>query len=275
MNNFEGWLVLATLLSGICFGLHQYFKRDKILHVGNAFALNHYIASFFPWLFVILFTRAFLVDNYRIPTGSLKPTLLVGDFFIANKFAYGFRLPISGTLIKSYNLPQRGDIVAFRNPRNPSVFFVKRAVGIPGDQIQYRQNVLIINGVPAHQKALGIAQHQEEEDGPSPMLLSEENLQGRKHAIYTRLDLEKNPEAFTERDAQHHTESLSFTVPEKHYFVLGDNRDNSYDSRHWGFVPENCLLGKASRVIFSWNKYTSWKKPLTWIRWKRIGMKII
>jgi signal peptidase I len=268
-------LTLATGITGICYILAKYFKRKQARITTWAHAVNEYCASFFPAFLIILGMRSFVIENYRIPTSSLKPTLLVGDFLIANKFAYGVRLPVISTLITSFKSPARGDIVAFRSPLNPAVYFIKRVIGLPGDRIEYRQKILTINGQLAKQHVIKLERDEESNGHYWPVLLSEEDLAGYKHVIYTRLDPQTSTELVGEKLLQQNFENITVTVPEGQYFVMGDNRDNSFDSRHWGFVPADHLLGKAKWIFFSWNSQAAWHKPMTWIRWERIGMKIV
>jgi signal peptidase I len=192
-----------------------------------------YSRSLFPVLLIVLLFRSFLFEPFKIPSGSMIPTRLVGDFIVVNKYAYGLRLPVMHTKIVPISDPERGDVVVFRYPVDPKVNFIKRLVGLPGDQISYRDKRLYINGeqVPAEPLGhYGSADVKCATPGPDAMRFSE-TLGEVNHDILLH-------EGSGSRDGQ-------WTVPEGHYFVMGDNRDRSNDSREWGFVPEKNLMGRA------------------------------
>ena len=194
--------------------------------------------SLFPVLFIVLLLRSFLVEPFQIPSGSMLPTLKIGDFILVNKYHYGFRLPVLNTKVISMNTPQRGDVMVFKYPENPSINFIKRVVGIPGDVIRYRDKKLFINGELQEQTQL---------DGyptGNPYGLSfVENLQGKELNIY--------------QDSRAPSQNQEWVVPEGKYFVLGDNRDNSKDSRYWGFVSDEQVVGKAFAVWMHWESFFS------------------
>jgi len=213
-----------------------------------------YCKSFFPVILAVLLLRSFLVEPFRIPSGSMMPTLLTGDFILVNKYAYGIRLPVLNTKILETGAPQRGDVVVFRYPKDPSVDYIKRVVGIPGDRISYYNKVLHINGHPAEQlkgsvyvgKGSGVSM-----SGASDRI---EQLGDIQHHI---LVMPRTPGLEGE-----------YIVPEGTYFVMGDNRDNSNDSRYWGPVPEKNLVGKAFRIWMNWDSANGGVDP------ERIGMRI-
>ncbi len=273
--NFELILSLLVLVSGLFVAYDYYYrrfgKRAKMLDVATApqqptsvaeplpevqyygtvmTKLVEYAKSFFPVLLIVLLLRSFLVEPFRIPTGSLEPTLLIGDFILVNKYDYGLRLPVFGTEIAHVSSPKRGDIMVFRYPNDPSVNFIKRVIGLPGDHISYTNKVLSINGKTADQVA--IPSNDPQARGRE---LKEENLFGVKHKIYLRDDVPDD-------------NFYDVVVPAGHYFVMGDNRDESNDSRGWGYVPDANLVGKA---LFIWMSVNSeqWS-----IRWDRIGKAI-
>lgn len=213
--------------------------------------------SLFPVFLIVLVLRSFLVEPFRIPSGSMMPTLLVGDFILVNKFSYGIRLPVLNLKVINISEPKRGDVVVFRYPEDPSIPFIKRVIGLPGDQIEYHyaNKMLYINDEPIVQQPegryVGVGQG-------SSMTGSEqrlEHLPGAEHAILVNLD-------------QQISGIRRWEIPDKHYFVLGDNRDNSKDSRVWGFVPEENLIGKA---FFIW---MNWDFQNAGISWQRIGTTI-
>ncbi|MFZ5579969.1 MAG: signal peptidase I [Pseudomonadota bacterium] len=233
--NFELILVLATLVSGVIVAIDRlYFRKAREAQEGKEPLLVEYARSFFPVLLVVLLLRSFVAEPFRIPSGSMMPTLEVGDFILVNKFSYGVRLPVLRTKLVSLGDPRRGDVVVFKYPQQPEVDYIKRIVGLPGDRIRYENKQLFINGQPMAQEADGIYPG----DGPQGRMVGarilHEDLEGVKHAILQQPGA-KGPEG-------------EVLVPKGHFFVMGDNRDNSNDSRYWGFVPEENLVGRAMLV---------------------------
>jgi signal peptidase I len=202
--------------------------------------------SFFPVLLFVLVLRSFIAEPFQIPSGSMKPTLLIGDFIVVNKFAYGLKMPVTGTMLYEMGHPETGDLIVFKPPHEPKKTFIKRVVGLPGDHIRfdYRRKRLWINDVEVSTRYLA----DESLDG-EPVRLFEEQLGEGSHQIYkayrnTRLSEEWIPET-------------GVVVPPGKYFVMGDNRDNSYDSRYWRFVDEQAVLGKAFAIWLHWPKLSS------------------
>lgn len=208
--------------------------------------LVEYGKSFFPVLAIVLILRSFLVEPFQIPSGSMKPTLEVGDFILVNKFAYGIRLPVLDTKVIEVENPQRGDVMVFRYPSDPNINYIKRVIGLPGDHIRYTSDKrLFINGEPVAEQLLG-----EVPGTLGSAVLYQEKLGEVEHLIrkeMTRYRIEPSRE---------------WVVPEGHYFMMGDNRDNSNDSRYWddpqiarnrqGMVPDKNIVGKAFAVWMSW-----------------------
>ncbi len=194
--------------------------------------------SLFPVLLVVLVLRSFVVEPFQIPSGSMKPTLQVGDFILVNKWHYGFRLPVIGTKVISMNDPQRGDVVVFKYPEDPSINYIKRIVGLPGDRVRYQDKTIYINGEAQSQKLLAQLPPQQ----PRVMLM-EEQLGEVNHQLY--------------KDVGFARISAEWVVPEGNYFVMGDNRDNSNDSRFWGYVPDELLVGRAFAVWMHWQDFFS------------------
>lgn len=194
-----------------------------------------YARSFFPVLLVVLLLRSFLVEPFQIPSGSMRPTLEVGDFILVNKFTYGLRLPVLNTRVVEMNDPERGDVMVFRFPQEPSINFIKRVVGVPGDRIRYEGKQLYVNGEAVPNTLLEFNPGEQ----PGEELL-EELLGAKPHRIYN------NP-----RDPGPQMRELE--VPAGHYFTMGDNRDHSNDSRYWGFVPEENIVGRAFAVWMHWD----------------------
>jgi signal peptidase I len=201
-----------------------------------------YSKSFLPVLLIVLVLRSFVAEPFRIPSGSMMPTLLVGDFILVNKFAYGLRLPVAHLKILELGEPQRGDVAVFRFPRNPSDDYIKRIVGLPGDHIAYYDKVLYVNGQPMKQLPVGDYAGIGSGIGMSGAQIKEEILQNVTHDILLKRDRMNVGGGYIDQ-----------IVPPGHYFVLGDNRDNSNDSRFWGFVPEGNLVGKAFMIWFNWD----------------------
>lgn len=266
--NFELILFYATLICGVIALVDMIFwmPARKRRHAQVAANVENppemklpliidYARSFFPVLLIVFLLRSFLYEPFRIPTGSLEPTLLVGDFILVNKFDYGVRLPVLHKLIIANGEPKRGDIMVFRWPPNPSVDFIKRVIGLPGDRISYVDKVLTVNGEKIPQEFEKNATDRDDSGNTFNVVQKQEDFFGIKHAIFQK----PNDAAFDFHDIE---------VPKGMYFVMGDNRDNSADSRFWGFVPEENIVGKATAIWMSWNSADHD------VRWNRIGNKI-
>ena len=207
-------------------------------------------ASFFPVILIVFVLRSVLFEPFKIPSGSMIPTLLVGDFILVNKFTYGIRLPVINKKIIDINLPERGDVMVFRYPEDPSLDYIKRVVGLPGDTVAYQNKRLTINGQPVEMTKLADYQH------PERMYYSEQFL-AKMGNVEHKLLIDTDAPAYVPDPARFpHRENCSYNaggvickVPAGHYFMMGDNRDNSRDSRAWGFVPEENIVGKA---FFVW-----------------------
>jgi signal peptidase I len=241
-----------------------------------------YARSFFPVAVIVLLVRAFIFEPFRIPSDSMMPTLLDGDFIIVNKFAYGLRLPVVDQKVVAIGEPQRGDVVVFHYPPDPAVNFIKRVAGLPGDHVRITSDQLIINGVPVPLQSDG-----RYDDGCyHNMRLSTEVLGSHRHQTLSCLTpdeivaapssscsrrLERNYECIEPSvpGLRDHSDREEMQVPPGEYLMIGDNRDNSYDGRYWGFVPEDHLVGKATRIWFNWDLQRS-GGPV----WSRIGRRI-
>ncbi len=255
-------LFVLLLLSGSIWLLDRYLLAKKR---GEGIAEPwwvEYAKSFFPVILIVFFIRSFLVEPFKIPSGSMIPTLQVGDFILVNKFVYGIRLPIISQKIVQLNNPERGDVMVFHYPENPSLDYIKRVVGLPGDTVEYRNKRLTINGV--EQVQLADEDYNYVETGLNFVHTEkrQETLGNHKHAVLV------NPEVPTLRlasvaefkgreNCSYNDEMVRCKVPEGHYFMLGDNRDNSRDSRYWGFVPDHQIVGKA---FFIWMNFSNLKR---------------
>lgn len=237
--DFDFALILVALVgfTGFVYLLDILIFRRRRGKDDPAPAWIEYPVSFFPVLLVVLLLRSFLVEPFKIPTGSMIPTLLVGDYILVNKFAYGLRLPVLGTEIIPIGKPKRGDIMVFKYPEKPSINYIKRVVGLPGDTIRYENKRLYINDVLVEQTL-----EAQLPAGKPEFKIYNEQLGEVNHAIMITLQRPAEP-------------GQSWTVPPDSYFVLGDNRDNSRDSRYWQFVPDELIVGKAFAV---WMHMPGW-----------------
>ncbi|MBT4521719.1 MAG: signal peptidase I [Halieaceae bacterium] len=197
-----------------------------------------YAKSFFPVLLVVFVLRSFLVEPFQIPSSSMVPTLQVGDYILVNKFTYGIRLPVIRTKVFDFNQPQRGDVMVFFPPHMSDTYFIKRVVGLPGDHISYRNKQLFVNGEVVKFEPLAVLP-----DGKSRYHMSLEALGSSNHLMQT--------------NHQRPARNFSVVVKPGHYFMMGDNRDNSSDSRVWGQVPEQAIVGEAFAIWMHWNSFSS------------------
>jgi len=221
-----------------------------------------YAKSFFPVILVVFVIRSFLIEPFKIPSGSMIPTLQVGDFILVNKFVYGVRLPVINEKIVQLNNPKRGDVMVFRYPENPTLDYIKRVVGQPGDTVEYRGKQLWINGVEQIQQADGDYNYVETGLNFVHTEKRIEALGERKHAILVNpemptLRLNSVAEFPGRENCTYDNDMVRCKVPEGQYFMMGDNRDNSRDSRYWGFVPDNQIVGKA---FFIWMNFSDLKR---------------
>ena len=252
---FAGFLLLLIVVSGAVWLLDKYALRAKRPAGEKQPWWVEYSISFFPVILAVFLLRSFLVEPFKIPSGSMIPTLLIGDFILVNKFAYGVRLPVANVKVVDLGSPQRGDVMVFRFPEDPSLDYIKRVVGLPGDRIEYRDRRLVVNGEPLplqrlddylsrermqytrrYRESLGPVQHE---------ILLEEEPAG------TVLPARDFP---APGNCAYNTVGVACTVPAGHYFVMGDNRDNSSDSRVWGFVPDQNIVGKAFFIWLNLNE---------------------
>lgn len=257
---FETILVVLTLLSGLVWLLDRLFFAKRRAAAAGALdeakdpLLVDYAKSFFPILALVLGLRSFVAEPFRIPSSSMMPTLLIGDFILVNKFSYGLRWPITNQKFLAIGEPQRGDVVVFRPPHHPREDWIKRVIGLPGDTIGYHDHKVSINGRVLPYRVDGVYTGVGQGIGETGDTLLTEDLPGRPHQVLER--------EFSVAEGD-------WTVPPGHYFVMGDNRGNSEDSRFWGFLPESNLRGKAMLVWMNFDTSAD-----HWVDGSRIGHRI-
>ena len=210
-------------------------------------------AGLFPVILIVFLLRSFVFEPFKIPSGSMIPTLLIGDLILVNKFTYGLRLPVANTRLTEGHAVQRGDVVVFRYPPKPSVDYIKRVIGLPGDEVSYLNKRLTINGKEVPETAVSDFF---DESTMEYFKQFNEQLGDVRHNIIVdtrRAAFIGNPDAFPYRaNCRYSIEGVTCKVPEGHFFMMGDNRDNSLDSRYWGFVPEGNIIGRA---FFVWMNF--------------------
>ncbi len=259
--DFSVVLVLLTALSGVIWLLGKLYHVDQRYDgQGTGQATLVFVfdtaRSFFPIFLIVLILRSFIIEPFKIPSNSMMPTLLTGDFILVNKFDYGLHLPVLYTRFVEIGRPQRGDVVVFRYPVNPDIPYIKRVIGLPGDTFLYRNKTLYINDQRIERVDMGTYNAVGSGKIMDQAILGTELLGS---ASYQVLNLPNN----TQRQFRY----IEGVVPADHYFVLGDNRDNSKDSRYWGFVPEKNLVGRAVMIWMNWD----WGNEEGIVDWSRIG----
>ncbi|HEU4779609.1 MAG TPA: signal peptidase I [Steroidobacteraceae bacterium] len=301
--DFSLVLLLLSLATGIVWGIdHLFFRKPREAAAAAAKPAPvtlpepgtvDYARSFFPVAFIVLIVRAFIFEPFRIPSDSMMPTLLDGDFIVVNKFAYGLRWPVVNQKFISIGSPQRGDVVVFRHPPNPRVNYIKRLVGLPGDRVEVHDDRLVVNG-----QTIALTEVGDYSDGCYVGLkLYTETLGEHSHQVMScrserglmgahGIPLNGNPDPLPACDRKkireeiggwvcHETPAGSGrdrgdhqfdVVPAGHYLMIGDNRDNSDDSRGWGLVPDQNLVGKATRIWFNFDLQRG-----SVVNWSRIG----
>ncbi len=261
--DFEFLLVIAVLLTGLIWLIDSLLFAGKRKQVSSGKSIHEpilveYAKSFFPVLLAVMILRSFLYEPFRIPSGSMMPTLLVGDFILVNKYQYGLRLPVLHTQVTDGNKVKRGDIAVFRFPEDESLDFIKRVIGLPGDHVSYYNRRLMINDKPL------TVEFQETYAGQGT---TSDNMKGGDIFI-EQIDDIKHTMMIDEQVK--FSANGEIIVPEGHYFVMGDNRDHSNDSRFWGFVPEENLVGKAVTIWM----HLDWRTGGSGLDLSRIGTKL-
>lgn len=291
-GNFALLLFLATVVTGVYWLAERFYflpqrqkaaaeleanalKRSEALHQKGISKVDgdvseaksrilaqpwwlDWTAGLFPVIIGVFILRSFLFEPFKIPSGSMIPTLLIGDLILVNKFHYGLRLPVLNTKITEGTSPQRGDVMVFRYPPKPSLDYIKRVVGVPGDEVAYLNKRLTINGKPL---STNVLPEFFDEDTMRYFKQLEETLGDKPHRLLnddSRPAFVPGADEFEfKSNCRYSVEGVVCKVPQGHYFMMGDNRDNSLDSRYWGFVPDKNIVGKA---FFVWMNFGSLKR---------------
>lgn len=249
--SFALFLFLLLVLTGVIWLADLVWLRKRRAEGEPEPVVVDYARSFFPVILVVFLLRSFLVEPFKIPSGSMLPTLEIGDFILVNKFDYGIRLPILNVKVFEVGEPKRGDVMVFRYPKDPALDYIKRVIGLPGDTVEYIDKRLIINGQPVAMEPAGSYEYVA---GGLNFVRAQtywERIDGHRHTAMVIPDLPpvilyQVEGAFPHRDnCTYNERGFRCRVPEGHYFMLGDNRDASNDSRYWGFVPDRNIVGRA------------------------------
>ncbi len=256
--DFSFVLVVLAILAGVIWGVDSWLfaARRRAAGAVKDPVLVDYARSFFPVIVIVLVLRSFLYEPFRIPSDSMMPTLVQGDFIFVNKWRYGPRLPVVNTRLFEVGHPERGDVVVFRKPTDPGMVLIKRLVGLPGDVIRVTGDQVSINGTPSRIDVGGLYTGPKDAQYPFT-LVAEEQLGDARHAVLlvqTRAGLEGE-----------------WRVPAGHYFMMGDNRNNSQDSRYpeVGYVPEANIIGRAEAIWLTLDPDHKWR-----LLWNRMGTAI-
>nr|WP_218645217.1 signal peptidase I [Aquitalea sp. LB_tupeE] len=246
--SFTAVMLVFVLVTGVVWALDKYLLAKK--RAGEAGHFVEYSRGFFPVILVVFLLRSFLVEPFQIPSSSMRPGLVVGDFILVNKFAYGIRVPVLNNVIVPVGKVSRGDVVVFNYPPNPKVNYIKRVIGLAGDVVEYRNKRLTINGKAVPDEKDGTYDYLEQSLGTIHNDQFKEVMDGKAYKV---LNIPDAPvvalgqvSEFPYRDqCQYDDNGFVCKVPAGHYFMLGDNRDNSLDGRYWGFVDDKLMVGKA------------------------------
>ena len=270
--SFTAVLLVFVLFTGAVWLLHKRRLKSQAHTDGSHF--TDYMSGFFPIILIVFVLRTFVAEPFQIPSSSMRPNLVVGDFILVNKFSYGIRMPIINNVLVPTGQVERGDVVVFNYPENTKINYVKRAIGVPGDLIEYKNKVLSINGKVVEDHPVGPLSYMENTRQYGQINIAteayRETINGHSFEI---LKMPEQPSflpqgvrtEFPFRSNCEYAEDGSWfrcSVPEGHYFMMGDNRDNSEDSRYWGFVSDQLIVGKA---FFIWMNFGDMS---------RVGMKV-
>ena len=259
-TDFAAVLLLAAVITGILWLYDAKFARPRRPTTEAEPIVVDMARAFFPVIVIVFLIRSFWVEPFKIPSGSMKPTLLVGDFILVNKYTYGIRIPVINKKVIDVNPLARGDVVVFRYPADPSVDYIKRVVGLPGDKVVYRGKHLTVNGEPVEVQSAGF--YTDSEMNYLRLPTSVEQLGAHKHRIMVvpaqpPVDLAQVRQFAHRENCEYNDDGFSCTVPADNYFMMGDNRDQSSDSRYWGFVPDDHIKGRAFLV---WMNFGDFKR---------------
>lgn len=260
--SFTAVLLVFVLFTGVVWSVHKRRQKQTAGQSDNHF--TDYMGGFFPIILIIFVLRTFVAEPFQIPSSSMRPGLVVGDFILVNKFSYGIRTPIINNVLIPTGKIERGDVVVFNYPENPSVNYIKRAVGLPGDVVEYRNKVLTINGQTVAEQPEGTQSYAENTRQYGVVDISAEAFREKlgSHSFQVLKMAEQpsfipqgvRPDFAYRENCEYAQDGSAFkcTVPAGHYFMMGDNRDNSEDSRYWGFVSDQLVVGKA---FFIWMNF--------------------
>jgi signal peptidase I len=257
-TDFAAVLLLAAIITGLIWLFDAKWARKRRTSDVPEPVVVDMARAFFPVIVVVFLIRSFWVEPFKIPSGSMKPTLLVGDFILVNKYTYGIRLPVVNKKIVDINPIRRGDVVVFRYPADPSVDYIKRVVGTPGDRIAYRGKRLSVNGEAVPVNASGF--YTDAELNYLRLPTFSEKLGEKPHQMMIvpaqpPVDLAQVRQFAHRGNCEYNDDGFSCTVPAGHYFMMGDNRDQSSDSRYWGFVPDDHIKGRAFLVWMNFGDF--------------------
>ncbi len=259
---FPAVLLLATVLTGIVWLVDKFVLKKARANNATEPVVVEMARSFFPVILIVFVLRSFLYEPFKIPSESMVPTLVVGDFILVNKFSYGIRLPVINKKIVDVGLPKRGDVMVFRYPEDPTKDYIKRVVGTPGDKVVYKDKRLTINDMPIATEQIESQTHIDDRLAVQSFDVIREKLGEKSHISYLNprfpnIRLGDVHEFPNRGNCAYNDEQMSCTVPAGNYLMMGDNRDNSQDGRYWGFVPEDNIVGKA---VLVWMNFGSMKR---------------
>lgn len=250
---FPLFMLLILLLTGVIWLVdYLFFQKKRTVGAAEPTAVE-YAKSFFPVILVVFVIRSFIAEPFKIPSGSMMPTLLAGDYILVNKYTYGLRLPVLNTVFLDISEPKRGDVAVFHFPPNPKIDYIKRIIGLPGDRIQYQNKRLVVNGQPLETTVLDSGA----EAMPTESIITAQRLVEKLGDVQHEILVHDIPNRYEPNSiGNQFLNGETITVPEGSYFAMGDNRDNSSDGRVWGFVPDQNLVGKAFFIWFNFDEFS-------------------
>jgi len=258
--NFALILFLLLVATGLVTALDRFVLRKRRGADAHVPWWIEYPVSFFPVILIVFMLRSFLVEPFKIPSGSMLPTLLIGDFILVNKYTYGIRLPVINVKIMDLSEPKRGEVMVFRYPDDPSLDYIKRVVGVPGDVLTYKDKQLYVNDTQVPVTPDGSYTYVESGLNFISAQRLREKLNEHPHSILVQQDVPpvqlSGVRQFPFREnCDYNDRGFTCKVPAGHYFTMGDNRDSSSDSRYWGFVPDKNIVGKAFMIWWNFDEF--------------------